>query len=182
MGSFTISKEVQFDAGHRVPSHGGQCRNPHGHRYRVVVNLGGQLVTTPGDPQEGMLVDFSFVKALLKEKVHDPLDHGFIVHEKDWPMLAALGEANDHLPDGTQLEHPRDWTLVNHELGEENRYGWKVIVFPYVPTAENIARWIFDQINAPIYELSPLRGDLWLVSVEVYETPTSMARYGTQQR
>src|SRR5262245_56527683 len=76
---YYISKEVQFDAGHRVPNHDSKCRNPHGHRYRVEAWLTGDLVTTPGAPDEGMLMDFGALKKILMREIHDKLDHGFIV-------------------------------------------------------------------------------------------------------
>ena len=142
----SIEKEIGFDAGHRVPGHVSKCKNPHGHRYRVIVTLGGDIIRTPGHPEEGMLTDFGFMKEVLMKKVHDVLDHGFIVWEQDAELYRALCD---------------------------NDFGWKVILFPYVPTAENIARWISDEIEDDVYRAE----QLWLVKVTVYETPTSMASY-----
>ena len=73
---YTISKEIQFDAGHRVPLHTSKCKNPHGHRYRVVAFLEGELITS--GPETGMVRDFSHVKQALTEFVHDVFDHGFV--------------------------------------------------------------------------------------------------------
>lgn len=155
-----IEKEIEFDAAHRVPNHKSKCRSPHGHRYRVVASLEGEVNRTSGHPEEGMLKDFSFVKELLTVRVHDVLDHGSIAYEDDLTYLRALGELNN------------DGMLVDHEMNETNRFGWKVIVFPYIPTAENIARWVFEQIAVDVedtgYKLS---------AVEIYETPTSRACY-----
>jgi 6-pyruvoyltetrahydropterin/6-carboxytetrahydropterin synthase len=82
--TYTLTKEIEFDAGHRVPGHGGACKNPHGHRYRV-------LVTVQGIPQpDGMVVDFGIVKRLLTEHVHDVLDHGMIVWKNDIHLLEAV--------------------------------------------------------------------------------------------
>jgi 6-pyruvoyltetrahydropterin/6-carboxytetrahydropterin synthase len=139
---YAITREIQFDAGHRVPNHKSKCRNPHGHRYRVVARLQGDLHDEAGASDEGMVHDFGDVKDILMEKVHDPLDHGFIVYQNDDQLLDAL--------DG---------------------YDWKIIVFPYIPTAENIARWIFEQIHG-LFNHSVM-----LMRVQVWETPTSMAAY-----
>jgi 6-pyruvoyltetrahydropterin/6-carboxytetrahydropterin synthase len=151
----TIAKEVEFDAGHRVPGHASKCKNPHGHRYRVRVTCQGFIVTEKGAPDEGMLVDFGDLKALMTHRIHDPLDHGFIVHADDLHMRQAF--------------------LVAGQL-------WKVIVFPTVPTAENIARWVWDQLEEPISER--FRDGLVLHRVEVWETPTSVATVerGTEPR
>ena len=147
MTTCTISKEVEFDAGHRVPSHGSKCRNPHGHRYRVRVLCSGTIVNDPGAPDDGMLVDFGDLKALMTTLIHDPLDHSFICHESD-PLLAAL-----------QMWDPT----------------WHVVDFPFIPTAENIARWCWDQLDGPITER--FRDGLQLAEVAVWETPTSVAYY-----
>lgn len=142
----TISKEVEFDAGHRVPSHASKCRNPHGHRYRVRVTCRGPIVNDPGAPDDGMLVDFGDLKALMTSLVHDPWDHAMLVHVED-----------DELADA----------LAGH--------GWRVVMFPYVPTAENMARHIWEVLDGPIAER--FRLGLMLERVDVWETPTSVATY-----
>jgi 6-pyruvoyltetrahydropterin/6-carboxytetrahydropterin synthase len=141
-----ISKEVSFDAGHRVPGHDGPCRNPHGHHYTVVVEVSAdEVIQTPGDPQEGMVLDFAFLKEALVMHVHRIFDHGFIVYARDSVMLDALNN------------------------GVES---WKVIRLPYVPTAENIARWVYEQL-----ELLVANCGASLTRVDVWETPTSIASY-----
>lgn len=147
MTACTISKEIEFDLGHRVQFHASKCRNPHGHRYRVRVECVGSIVDEPGAPDHGMLVDFTDLKRLMTELVHDPLDHGFAYETGDvvGGVLAAGGQ------------------------------GWKLIEFPYAPTAENIARWAWEQLEGPIAE--SFRDGLKLASVTVWETPTSEATY-----
>jgi 6-pyruvoyltetrahydropterin/6-carboxytetrahydropterin synthase len=151
---YEITKEIEFDAGHRVPLHASKCKNPHGHRYRVQAGILGELITE--GPESGMVRDFSIVKELLTEYAHDKYDHGFIVADHDELMLMALGELND------------DDTPVNHEAGEVGRWGWKVIVVPFVPTAECLAKAIYDDVKPHLPGLQFIR--LW-------ETPTSMAEY-----
>lgn len=141
-----ISKEIEFDAGHRVPSHQGKCKNPHGHRYKVRVTCEGRIVDNPGASDHGMLVDFSDLKALMTEHVHDVLDHGFIAWRLDKPMLDAL-----------------------------SIYDWNVITFPYIPTAENIARWTWDELDSRI--TGRFGDDLRLSEVAIWETPTSVAYF-----
>ena len=138
-----ISKEVEFDAGHRVPLHASKCRNPHGHRYRVRVTIEGELQTD--GPEQGMLKDFGFLKQLLMDQVHDPLDHAFICADGD-PLFEVLVNAG-------------------YQFG-----GWKVVRFPFVPTAENLARWSWHRLW-PLID----REGFKLVEVAVWETPTSVA-------
>jgi 6-pyruvoyltetrahydropterin/6-carboxytetrahydropterin synthase len=147
MPTARISKEVEFDAGHRVPTHGSKCRNPHGHRYRVRVTCVGPIVDDPGAFDDGMLVDFGDLKRLLVEHVHDPFDHAMIVAWNDAELRGALAG-----------------------------HGWAVAVFPYVPTAENLARYVYETL-APLVDVR-FRDGLRLVEVAVWETPTSVAYFG----
>lgn len=149
--TYVISKEIQFDAGHRVPLHESKCKNPHGHRYRVVAYIEGELITE--GPESGMVRDFSVVKELLMARVHDLYDHGFIVHKDDWKMLNAFSMYPDH----------------KYECYRSSN-NWKVIVVPFIPTAECLAKEIFDDLEST--------GLLNLVKIEVWETPTSCASYG----
>lgn len=140
MNNFQISKEIEFDAGHRVPSHTSKCKNPHGHRYRVRVWLEGELVRQAGAPTEGMVEDFGELKQWMMTDIHDVYDHGFVIFEGDQRLRQALvGQA------------------------------WKVIVVPWIPTAESFAYAIWENMKN---RFGPM-----VQYVEVWETPTSMARY-----
>jgi 6-pyruvoyltetrahydropterin/6-carboxytetrahydropterin synthase len=150
---YVISKEIEFDAGHRVPNHDSKCKNPHGHRYKVAAVVRAEdVIKESGHPQEGMLADFGFLKQALTECVHDPLDHGFIVWENDIVLKQVFN------------------------------FGpiWKIIDFPYIPTAENLARWAFGQLLFWFAKHSAEVHDFRLVQVRVWETPTSLAIYGEQ--
>jgi 6-pyruvoyltetrahydropterin/6-carboxytetrahydropterin synthase len=86
----------------------------------------------------GMLVDFSDLKAALRTWIDDNLDHRMILNERD-PAVPLL----------RQLDEP-------------------LYVIPCNPTAENIARIIFEEgrkFGFPVAEVS-----LW-------ETPRSFATY-----
>lgn len=150
MSKCTISKEIEFDAGHRVSTHGSKCRNPHGHRYKVRVTCRGSIINDPTRPDHGMLVDFGDLKGIMNERVHDVLDHGFIVWQDDMVVREMM----------------TSWA---------EKMEWLLIVFPYIPTAENIARWVWEQLADEIK--NRFGGDLELEEVAVWETPTSVAYY-----
>lgn len=138
----TVSKEVQFDAGHRVPNHVSKCRHPHGHRYRVRVHCEGPVNTNPDDPEFGMVVDFGIIGEALRH-VHDAWDHTMLVAHTDFELREAL---------------------AGHD--------WAVVVLPFVPTAENLARDIHDRVADELETT-----DLHVTRVDVWETPTSLATY-----
>ena len=43
----TITRKLEFDAGHRIPDHNSQCRNLHGHRYTLLITLVGAVIERP---------------------------------------------------------------------------------------------------------------------------------------
>ena len=49
-----------------------------------------EIVDVEGVSDEGMLIDFSDVSAILKEHVHDVVDHAFIVYSGDEDARTAL--------------------------------------------------------------------------------------------
>jgi 6-pyruvoyltetrahydropterin/6-carboxytetrahydropterin synthase len=76
-----VTRWVEFDAGHRVATHGGKCRNLHGHRYVVGVTIAADVV-----PESGMIVDFGVLAQVLKLRVHDTWDHRFLYDANDHVM------------------------------------------------------------------------------------------------
>lgn len=139
-----ITKSVEWDMGHRVPNHKHHCRNPHGHRYRLELSLAGDVITTRGTSEEGMVYDFGDVKKILTKSILELVDHAFMASEED-PVFGPL--AKQH---GDRL---------------------KILLVPFVPTAEHIVYWCFQRLKdafPPHLKISRLR---------LYETPTSWADF-----
>lgn len=72
-----ITRRLEFDAGHRIPSHTSQCRHLHGHRYAIEITLSGEIITTDGLSEQGMVMDYTEVKRIAKEQLVDAWDHAF---------------------------------------------------------------------------------------------------------
>ena len=68
----TVSKECRFDAAHLLTNHKGQCKNLHGHTYRVIVKVAGQ------NDGKDMVIDFKDLKQVIQEVILDRFDHAFI--------------------------------------------------------------------------------------------------------
>ena len=143
-----IRRWVETDTGHRVPNHKSKCRHMHGHRYRWEVELEGDVVTQEGVSEEGMLMDFSDVSTILNQYVHDVVDHAFIVYEGDTEALTALSQ-----------------------MGDEHR----TLIVPFIPTAENLAKWAFEQVEPRISSF--FGNSLKLHAFHVRETPKSWASW-----
>lgn len=144
----TITRQLEFDAGHRIPDHHSQCRNLHGHRYTLHITLRGELVQQEGASDNGMLMDFGDVKTLAQRHVVDVWDHAFIVYEKDTLVRSFL----DSLP------------------------GHKTVVIDRIPTVENLAQLAFN-ILQPIYA-QQFQRQLALHQITLYETPNCWAQVG----
>ena len=71
---YTVVKQFRFEAWHQLPSHDGQCRNRHGHSYRVEVGLSRTEVDLAG-PKSGMVIDFGDLSRWWKTEMEGWLDH-----------------------------------------------------------------------------------------------------------
>ena len=78
----SVFRRAHFNAAHRLNVSEwsaeknrevfGPCNNAnyHGHNYELVVRVTGEV-----DPVTGYLIDLSYLKLLIKEKIEDKLDH-----------------------------------------------------------------------------------------------------------
>jgi len=78
-----ISKEYRWEMGHRIPDHDGLCRNIHGHSYRMIVELEGEVGAN------GMIIDFYDLGRIVKPVI-EKLDHCFLVYKDDEKVLNFL--------------------------------------------------------------------------------------------
>ena len=143
-----IRRYVETDTGHRVPNHKSKCKHMHGHRYRFEAEIEGDVVTQKGVSEEGMLMDFSDISEILTIHIHDVVDHAFVVYQGDELALSAL-----------------------ELMGDDHR----TVIVDFIPTAENLAKWAFEQIEDLISTAYGNR--LKLVAMHVRETPKSIATW-----
>jgi len=113
-----------------------------------VAELEGDVVTKRGVSEEGMLIDFSEVSKILNTHIHDVVDHAFLVFEGDEVALEALKMM--------ETEH-------------------RTVILPFIPTAENLAKWAFEKVESHIS--SSYGNSLILRAFHVRETPKSWASW-----
>lgn len=140
-----ITRRLEFDAGHRIPSHNSQCKHLHGHRYAIEITLAGDIITSEGVSEQGMVMDFSDVKRIAKEKLVDAWDHAFLVYRGDKVVLDFLNTLPDH----------------------------KTVILDVPPTAENLAQIAFDMLEGAYRHAYD--NHLQLQRVRLYETPNNWA-------
>ena len=140
-----ITTRLEFDAGHRIPQHKSSCKNLHGHRYAIEVTIKGEVVSDKSNSEFGMVMDFKDAKELIKKTIVEEWDHSFIVYKDDAVVLKFLETLADH----------------------------KTVVFPLVPTAENMALVAMDKLKISFTrEFGAL---IRPFKVRLYETPNNWA-------
>ena len=65
-----VSKELAFDSAHFISDHPGKCQNLHGGRYNLHVKVEGRI-----DPLTGFVIDYGYLKSVVKHRVINRLDH-----------------------------------------------------------------------------------------------------------
>ena len=155
---YSASRQIEIDAAHRVPRHGSKCRQVHGHRYVIDAVVEAEEVYESGE-QQGMAMDFGFMKDIMTEVIHDTCDHRLLLYQED-PLCELLREVCDKMPAG-MLE----------EVGLAG-----IVELPVVPTAENLAQYWFSQVYTRMTQ--DIRAqNCRLAQVVVHETPNCSASY-----
>lgn len=140
-----ITRRLEFDAGHRISTHGSQCRHLHGHRYVVEITLSGNIISDEGASEQGMVMDFSEIKRIAKNVLVDKWDHAFLVYAGDTAVVEFLQSLGDH----------------------------KTVILNTQPTAENLALKAFEILDEAFVNIYGNR--LSLEQVRLYETPNCWA-------
>lgn len=128
---FKIAKEFSFDMAHMLDGHDGKCKNLHGHTYTLQVEIAGELHTDGA--KSGMVMDYSDLKAVVKQHILDKMDHAFIY-------------------DSTSEKECKVATLL--QSLDSKTFG-----VPARTTAEQMAKYIFDTLTAEGLPVSLIR--LW---------------------
>ena len=116
---FYLTKIFHFEAAHALGGYDGKCRNIHGHSYELRVTVKGMPLNEPGNPKNGMVIDFHDLKDIVNQEVIDKLDHSFIV--------------------GNNM--PKDFVEITKQNFD------KVVELPYQPTTENMLADFAERIK-----------------------------------
>jgi len=161
---FCIRKSIDVDFAHHVRGHLGPCINLHGHTWKLEVDVGAEAL----DPQ-GFVIDFGVLKRQVLAPCHALLDHALAIGEQTFSEIEhELAETGRKLLQSRGPAHCEERAPEQLSLqGARSAYpgGMKLAVFPFSPTSERIAQWL--------YQLAAGRLDDQRVRVQVgrvYET------------
>lgn len=161
---FTITREIGIDMGHRVTYHGSKCKNLHGHRYTVQAECHGGLISQ--GEQQGMVLDFGFLKEEMMQIIDHHCDHGTTLWVDD-PFVPMFKP--------NALED-----VIRDAVGDagfwfgDSAFG-KLYLIAEVPTAENLAKHWYERLAPRVVERS--LGNALLKRIVVWETPNCQASY-----
>jgi 6-pyruvoyltetrahydropterin/6-carboxytetrahydropterin synthase len=116
MPKIRVTKRFHFEMAHTLYEYDGLCQNIHGHSYNLEVTLIGNPRKEPNHPKDGMVMDFSELKRIVKKEIVDRFDHALMV--------------NNLVPE-SQLDLLRKTTD-------------RIIIVEFQPTSENIAAYIAE--------------------------------------
>jgi len=116
---YILKAEHSFDSAHFLAGYEGKCRNIHGHRWKVEVEVKAQTLIKGGQ-LDGMVIDFGDLKKAVKNMVDD-YDHSLIIERT---------------------------TMRTETLNCLVQDGFKIIQTDFRPTAENFAAFFFEKMKA----------------------------------
>ncbi len=149
---YRASCGVHLHFAHHVRGHRGPCISLHGHTWRFEV-----MVEADELDAEGFVVDFDRVHEELLDPCFRLLDHslalGAASYEETQADLARLGatlvssrrETLGHLGEPCPVHPGLLFGARNERPG-----GIKVAVFPFTPTSERLARWLYEGAAATL--------------------------------
>lgn len=121
---YYLKSEHSFDSAHFLANYEGKCRNIHGHRWRIIIEIMSPSLNTD-EALDGMIVDFSTLKKDIKAEV-DYFDHALII-EKDSMKASTLSALKD-----------------------ENI---RIVEVEFRPTAERFSKYFYDRLKRKGYQV-----------------------------
>ena len=73
-----ITKEFKWEAAHRISNHAGECRNLHGHSYKLFVTLSAESLNA-----SDMIIDFKELKTIIETQVLKKFDHALLLKQNE---------------------------------------------------------------------------------------------------
>jgi len=82
MPKIRVTKRFHFEMAHTLYEYDGLCRNIHGHSYNLEVTLIGEPRNEPNHPKDGMVMDFSQIKEIVKSQIVNRFDHALMINSR----------------------------------------------------------------------------------------------------
>ena len=126
MGKTTITKKFEFCYGHCLPGHKGKCKFQHGHNSCLEIEIDNHHGV---DTYKSMIMDFADLKAIVKDRIIDYLDH---------KNLNDLPEFQDKAP---TAENIVDWIVFNLAQSVGSPLEFCLVRVRLYETPDSYAEW-----------------------------------------
>jgi 6-pyruvoyl tetrahydropterin synthase/QueD family protein len=161
----TITKFLEFDAGHRLVNHEGKCARLHGHRYKVGITIKTRVLD-----KIGRAVDFGVVKQVVGGWIDENWDHNMLLNSDD-PLLKMCA-----IMDAQERQRSRAIAECAPHSCSNLIFGGKT---PYIfrgrnPTAEVIGEELLG-ISIQLLQKHMQETGGQVFKIRVWETPTCNA-------
>jgi 6-pyruvoyl-tetrahydropterin synthase len=147
---YTVTTGIHIHFAHHVRGHLGPCISLHGHTWLFQVTLGARALDA-----QGFVIDFDLLYDRVLTPCHQLLDHSLAVGDETFRDIAEpLAAVGDKLVGSRTAVHGHCGTPQPQYAGDlggarnHNPGGIKVCVFPFTPTSERLAEWLFKVVAA----------------------------------
>ena len=80
MAKIRLTKQFKFEMAHALAGYDGLCANIHGHSYRLWVTIVGNVKNEDRHVKNGMVLDFSELKRIVKSTIINKYDHSLVLN------------------------------------------------------------------------------------------------------
>jgi 6-pyruvoyl-tetrahydropterin synthase len=164
---YKITTGIHIHFAHHIRGHAGPCVSIHGHTWKFDVALEASELDA-----QGFVIDFDHLHERVLMPCHQLLDHALALGEKSYSenreLLAQLGGSLVETRRETLGHLGTPQTVLADSLGgarNERPGGIKLAVFPFSPTSERLARWLYE-----VAENTVADGRVRVAAARIYET------------
>ena len=139
-----ITKEFNFETGHALHGYDGLCKNVHGHSYKLAVTVIGAPIDDPAQTKNGMVIDFTDLKKIVKEEIVIPFDHATVLNvNSPHKELAEEMESRGHKVLKVQYQPTSEMMVIDFANKIRNRLpkGISLFALKLRETDSSFAEW-----------------------------------------
>ncbi len=141
-----LTKEFKFEMAHALYGYDGLCANLHGHSYKLLVTVRGNVKNEEG-PKKGMLIDFSVLKSIVTSLIINKYDHSLVLNANSphGNLDLSLFDRVYFMPYQPTSENlVKDFAMLIRDKLPEGVELYSVILSE---TATSYAEWNYDDNN-----------------------------------
>lgn len=110
---YYVTKEFEFASSHNLRNYEGPCQRVHGHNYKLQVTVKSEKLN-----QQGMVIDFSDLKSIVKDIIFKKYDHMHLNDVEPFDKLNPTAEnmtsvfynmINTRLPENVKVHSIKIW-------------------------------------------------------------------------